>query len=111
MQVLHHAAENAAPLLREAARVARRHIVLVEDLRAFSELNPHDADIAVRNRRHDANRVFRAHHEWVHLLDRLPGGWRCTLSAPVVNLRNSHSRGEWSPSYQRVYVATRCSGV
>ena len=59
MGVLHHAANSTAKLLHEAARVARKWIVVVEDLDTGAN--------AKRNTKHDPNGIFRRREEWESL--------------------------------------------
>ena len=59
MGVLHHAANNTPSLLHEAGRVARRWIVVCEDLNVGSN--------AARNKKHDPRGIFRTHDQWVAL--------------------------------------------
>ena len=95
--VLHHAAEDTLQLLAESARVARRYVIVAEDVldrRASS-------NVVASYRAHDPWAVYRSTHEWVTLargrglvlerivaLDRVPlhvareARPRCTLDYP-----------------------------
>lgn len=64
MSVLHHAANSTESLLREAARVARRWILVLEDTQTPA--------VARRNWRHDPRGIFRTDLEWKRLFRRLP---------------------------------------
>jgi 2-polyprenyl-3-methyl-5-hydroxy-6-metoxy-1,4-benzoquinol methylase len=66
--VLHHAAEKAVSLLSEAARVARRHILIIEDLHI-----PNHSNVAIRNLVHDPRGIFRTLSEWMLLIRGAPG--------------------------------------
>jgi hypothetical protein len=48
--VLHHAAQHAPTLLREARRVSRRWIVLIEDVLVKHERNPRERHIHMRHK-------------------------------------------------------------
>ena len=61
ISVLHHAASNSAPLLEQAATIARRWIMIFEDLQTG------DPAIAKRNYQHDPTGIFRSSHEWKEL--------------------------------------------
>ena len=60
VSVLHHAAHNSPGLLLEAARVARKYVIIVEDLGT--------RQTKYRNLRHDKKGVFRNASEWRALL-------------------------------------------
>ena len=60
VSVLHHAAANAPGLLLEAQRVARRWVIIVEDLGLAGNRR--------RNLSHDASGIFRTTEEWYSLL-------------------------------------------
>lgn len=66
--VLHHAANNTLGLVKEAARVARRFIVVLEDLHV-----PGHHGIDRRNFDHDPNGIFRTLWEWLRLFRNTPG--------------------------------------
>ena len=66
--VLHHAAERCVRLLSEAVRVARRHILIIEDLHI-----PNHSRIAHRNLLHDPYGIFRTLSEWLQLIRGSPG--------------------------------------
>ena len=57
------AAKNAPGLLEDAARVAQKRIVLLEDLNYSGNIN-----MKSRNYNHDRNGIFRTHDEWMKLL-------------------------------------------
>ena len=65
--VLHHAAHKAETLVLEAARVARRWIVILEDLSV-----PGHRNIEHRNLIHDPSGVFRTLDEWRRILHAPP---------------------------------------
>ena len=69
--VLHHAATNAPGLIREAKRVARKWIVLLEDV-ILTEGEALPAVVSQARHyltvRHDPNGIFRTHEEWLRLL-------------------------------------------
>jgi len=61
--VLHHAAEHALQLLREAARVARRQVIVAEDV-----LNRRASRSVVDSyRAHDPWATYRSTDEWISL--------------------------------------------
>ena len=66
--VLHHAANDTAALLQDVARVARRWVIVIEDLNLLG-----DEAVARRNFAHDKNGIFRTLDEWRGLLAALPG--------------------------------------
>ena len=64
--VLHHAAEHALQLLGEAARVARRHVIVAEDV-----LNRRASRSVVDSyRAHDPWATYRSTAEWISLARR-----------------------------------------
>ena len=70
--VLHHAAHNTLSLLQEAARVARRYILLVEDLDLTDNgafRNSTKLSVLERNRQHEPKGIFRTHREWAALIE------------------------------------------
>jgi hypothetical protein len=61
--VLHHAAEHTLQLLKETARVARRHVIIAEDI-----LDRRASPSVVRAyRTHDPWAVYRSTGEWISL--------------------------------------------
>ena len=64
MSVLHHAANSTETLLREAARVSRRWILVLEDTQTPA--------VAKRNQQHDPRGVFRTDTEWKQLFKLVP---------------------------------------
>lgn len=78
VSVLHHAAGHAPNLLLEAARVARKYVVLVEDLGM-----PY---VRVRNHRHDKKGTFRIISEWHKLMTASTNDpFRMVMDSPVGN--------------------------
>ena len=70
--VLHHAAQNTFALLGEAARIAKRYILLVEDLELGDDStfrNGTRASVSDRNRLHEPKGIFRTHGEWTILIE------------------------------------------
>ena len=61
LSVLHHAANSTKNLLRQAASVARRYIVVLEDL------DNGEPTIAARNFKHDPTGIFRTDARWKSL--------------------------------------------
>jgi len=61
--VLHHAAEDALPLLAEVARVARRRVIIAEDVldRRASR------SVVDSYRAHDPWAIYRSTEEWIQL--------------------------------------------
>lgn len=61
--VLHHAAENALQLLKEAARVARKYVIVAEDVldRRASK------SVVDSYRSHDPWAIYRSTGEWIEL--------------------------------------------
>jgi len=56
--VLHHAADNTIPLLQHARRIARKYVVVVEDLKG------ENIDHAQQNFDHEWHGTFRGPKEW-----------------------------------------------
>ena len=74
--VLHHAAKNTPSLLKDAARVSRRWILLNEDTSVTDStiLSKEDIDfIEARNLQHERYGVFRTVGEWTSLLEDVAG--------------------------------------
>merc|ERR1712048_782147 len=69
VSVLHHAAENTSYLLTSAAAIARRWIIVVEDLDTGEPM------IRERNREHDPGGIFRTDIEWKHTFRQYCSGW------------------------------------
>lgn len=63
--VLHHAADDTIPLLRHARRVARKYVVVVEDLKG------ENVDHAQQNFDHEWHGTFRGPKEWRELFSLL----------------------------------------
>ena len=63
--VLHHAANNTESLLREAVRVTREWVLVLEDV-----ARPGDPEAAAETKRHDPNGIFRSKAEWEALFAR-----------------------------------------
>lgn len=61
--VLHHAAEHALQLLGEVARVARRYVIIAEDVLSRRA----SVDVVESYRAHDPWAVYRSTEEWVAL--------------------------------------------
>ncbi|QDT09621.1 class I SAM-dependent methyltransferase [Planctomycetes bacterium K23_9] len=62
--VLHHAAENALPILRQVKEIAARYVLIGEDLTGIDyAASWHD-----RNHKHQPGGVFRSDQEWRLLL-------------------------------------------
>jgi len=62
MNVLHHAANLTVPLLRQAADIARRYILITEDVDGVTNRNLLHA--------HDPQGIFRSDSEWKQLFER-----------------------------------------
>jgi len=124
--VLHHAAHNASGLLREAARVSSRWVIVIEDVTVRGERCPEERHIHRRHASHGApankgaaRGIFRSQQEWVSLLQ-ADGDYMVTRIGAVVarNLSREYRllhrlggdrRGELTgPMYQRFFVAERC---
>lgn len=120
--VLHHAAGNAKSLIREAARIARRAIVLIEDVDVTSELNPLRYFVSARNVYHDRAGIFRQHQTWISMLENETGfvvtGSRSVHPYNVTNVTeyfqlhhiygDKHILDLSGPTFMRLYVAQRC---
>ncbi|KAL1528965.1 hypothetical protein AB1Y20_010286 [Prymnesium parvum] len=65
MSVLHHAANQTESLLREAARISRRWIIILEDTQTPA--------VAARNAKHDASGIFRTDAQWKEVFQRVAG--------------------------------------
>lgn len=73
--VLHHAANNTPSLLREAQRVSRKWIIVLEDCNITQEAQSekeltHAKRVSAKLARHDPNGIFRRQCDWVRLLER-----------------------------------------
>ena len=90
MAVLHHAANNTPSLLADAARVARRFLVVVEDL-AVLPTEPYYANISARNHAHDPNGIFRTLDEWYGLFN-ATRGVQCVRHDMYMCMYCKHSR-------------------
>ena len=113
--VLHHAADASATLLREAARIARERIVLIEDLwMEPKEFNRAFPMIHRRHRYHEPHGIFRTQHEWVQMLQNRTG-FAVVDIAPVIPqnytdlFRYYHAGAHRTITFQRIFVAVRCS--
>ena len=62
--VLHHAAANSQSLLKEAARVAKKYVLLAEDVAV-----PSKPWVMKRHADHDPRGIFRQESEWIALLE------------------------------------------
>ena len=99
--MLHHAAANAPALLREAARVTTRHVLVFEDLAV-----PEDERITARHRIHDAHGIFRTQPEWEELF--ADAGFRVDMMGPVGSAilssfkSQKHARLDWR--HQRFFL-------
>ncbi|MDP8908373.1 MAG: class I SAM-dependent methyltransferase [Chloroflexota bacterium] len=88
--VLHHAADDAIPLLRASHRIARRHVVVLEDPKETQ-------DDYLWAYRHDKAATFRGRREWRELFHVL--GFDVAYETPLSD--DIHSR--------HLYVLTPCS--
>ena len=78
VSVLHHAAENAPNLLLEASRVARKYVIVMEDL--GSEF------VRRRHHLHDKRGIFRTLPKWHELMTASKrDGFRVVMDSPVGN--------------------------
>ena len=59
LSILHHAANHTSSLLRSANTVARKAILVLEDLEI-----PGDERLSARNRQHEPNGIFRTDTQW-----------------------------------------------
>ena len=72
--VLHHAASSTPSLLREAARIARRWIVLLEDCDVTGTADYKIATATMKRlHAHDPKGIFRTVPAWIALLNDCPG--------------------------------------
>ena len=108
---LHHASTQAPALLREAARVARSTIVVVEACDVLDEATDASgrrAASSVRAREFacmgDRRAIFRTQREWVALLE-ASAGWRVTKVGAV------HEREEPPPPADAPPPASAASGA
>ena len=99
VSVLHHAANSTVDLVREAARVARRYIIVLEDLHLPASHALHHA-IEQRNHDHEPHGIFRTLEEWISLFRATPAvrDVRHDMLCPFVidrssNPCGSHERG------------------
>ena len=120
--VLHHAARHAPLLIREAARISRTAIVLIEDVNVEEELNPAKKSIRSRNKGHDKRGRFRTQREWISLLEEHTGfvvtSIRTVCPRDLSNFTeyyqqhriagDKHVLDLSGPTYQRLFVAQRC---
>lgn len=99
--MLHHAAENAPALLREAARVTTRHALIFEDLAV-----PEDPRIMDRHKIHDEHGIFRTQLQWEGLF--ADAGFRVDMMGPVGNTilsslkMQKHAKLDWR--HQRFFL-------
>ena len=100
MSVLHHAGNATERLLSEAARVARKWILVLEDTQT--------PEVSQRNRQHDPGGIFRTDDNWKQLFQRVPGfslvraGY---VGAPVARHGFvSTVRGDEKRCFQKWYV-------
>lgn len=72
LSVLHHAASATPTLLQQAEVVARRWIVVLEDLgKPLPKSTYSQASLNGRNRKHDPTGIFRSEQEWRRLFREL----------------------------------------
>ena len=76
VSVLHHASKHAPNLLLEAGRVARKYVIILEDLGMDYMLGRHT--------RHDKRGIFRTIAEW-HILMTSTRDYRMVMDSPVGN--------------------------
>ena len=95
VSVLHHAANATVALVREAARVARRYIIVLEDLHLPAP-HAHHRDIVKRNVAHEPHGIFRTLEEWLHLFRVTPGvrDARYDMLCPFVKDRTNRPCGK-----------------
>ena len=79
MSVLHHAANHTPLLLRQAAKIARRYILINEDTLTGSR------HVASNLRQHDPNGVFRSDAQWRELFRQHCEGFEVVRSGPLLN--------------------------
>ena len=102
--VLHHAANSTPALLREAARVSQRWIVVLEDCDVTGDASDTVAKATLgRHRGHEPTGIFRTTAAWVALLRDSTGfalrDWGRIL------MQSKHQM-----DYQRFFVAERVEG-
>jgi len=93
VSVLHHAGNHTNALLADAARVARSHIIVVEDLAV-----PGDVLVTKRNFQHDPQGIFRTLKEWHRILRTCVPGFKLQRTGFV------KSRHSLRPSLQSLEV-------
>lgn len=94
--VLHHAAQNTLPLLMQVARIARKYVLIGEDVA--------DVDYPLawheRNHQHQPGGIFRSMQEWEIL-------FRCCGMEPLVKYVVHRSDDLDARTYRCVYVLAR----
>lgn len=86
MGVLHHAANNTPSLLKEAGRVARKWIVICEDLENRAS--------HTRNFQHDPSGIFRTHEQWMGLFAAVLPKFELVASAPAGKRDMATTKGQ-----------------
>ena len=105
MNVLHHAATQTVPLLRQAAEIARRYILITEDLDVVSNRE------ALRE--HDVQGIFRSDDEWKQLFARELPEFVLRQTRPLLNRRSciAGMRTPHAPTdYQGAAPSLVCEG-
>ena len=77
MSVLHHAGQSSGSLLEEASRIARRWIIVLEDMAGKSYGKP----TAKRNEEHDPLAIFRSNFLWQEMFRAHCRGFRLVVNA------------------------------
>ena len=110
MNVLHHAAKQTVPLLRQAADIARHFILITEDIDGVTNRNLLHA--------HDPQGIFRSDAEWKQLFEReLPefslrrsgGVMKRRPCAEGIGARTPRDPADYSPQHRRPWFAQLCS--
>ncbi len=108
VSVLHHAAKHTVPLLRDAAGIARRFILILEDLHTGYP------PVSKRNREHDPHGIFRTDAAWKQLfMDELPGftlrtSGRLHLRRPCVDGTRAP---DFPAQYRSVFATSKKHGI
>ena len=77
MSVLHHAGESTGQLLEQASRIARRWIIVLEDMAGKS----YGKATAIRNKDHDPLAIFRSNFGWMQMFQTHCRGFRLVANA------------------------------
>jgi hypothetical protein len=90
MNVLHHAANHTETLLKQASKIARRWILLTEDI----DVGSNHAAL----RKHDPNGIFRSDAEWKDVFARYAPRFTLRSSGYIAGRKHGHGYKTGHPS-------------